>query len=186
MKRCAWPKGELMTRYHDEEWGTPVHDDQKLFEFLVLETAQAGLTWQTILNRREGYRKAFADFDVVKVSKFSEKDIARLLEDVGIIRNKLKVHSTITNAQYFIEVQKEFGSFDKYIWGFVGGKPLVGNRRSMKEIPANTSVSDAMSKDLKKRGFKFVGSTIMYAFMQAAGLVNDHEIGCFRYKECLE
>jgi len=171
-----------MMKYHDEEWGVPVHDDTKLFEFLVLETAQAGLTWQTILNRREGYRKAFAGFDVVKVSKFTEKDVARLLEDVGIIRNKLKIRSTISNAQHFISIQKEFGSFDKYIWGFVAGKQIVGNRKKLDDIPANTSISDAMSKDLKKRGFKFVGSTIMYAFMQAAGLVNDHEVSCFRYK----
>jgi len=175
-----------MIQYHDEEWGTPVHDDTLLFEFLVLETAQAGLTWQTILNRREGYRKAFAGFDVVKVSKFTEKDVARLLEDVGVIRNKLKIRSTITNAQHFIEIQKEFGSFDKYIWGFVNGEQIDGKRKKMSDIPANTSISGAMSKDLKSRGFKFVGSTICYAFMQAAGLVNDHQMDCFRYEECVE
>ena len=187
LKRCSWPlNNELMMKYHDEEWGVPVHDDTKLFEFLVLETAQAGLTWQTILNRREGYRKAFAGFDVVKVSKFTEKDVARLLEDVAVIRNKLKIRSTITNAQHFIEIQKEFGSFDKYIWGFVNGEQIDGKRKKMSDIPANTSISGAMSKDLKSRGFKFVGSTICYAFMQAAGLVNDHQMDCFRYEECVE
>ncbi len=187
LKKCSWPSNnKLMIQYHDEEWGTPVHDDTLLFEFLVLETAQAGLTWQTILNRREGYRKAFAGFDVVKVSKFTEKDVARLLEDVGVIRNKLKIRSTITNAQHFIEIQKEFGSFDKYIWGFVNGEQIDGKRKKMSDIPANTSISGAMSKDLKSRGFKFVGSTICYAFMQAAGLVNDHQMDCFRYEECVE
>ena len=187
MKRCSWPgTNELMVKYHDEEWGIPIHDDQKLFEFLVLETAQAGLTWQTILNRREGYRKAFGGFDFVKVSKYTEEDVSRLLQDPGIIRNKLKVRSTITNAQSFIEIQKEFESFDKYVWGFVDGKQIVNKAKSIKDIPANTAISDVMSKDLKKRGFKFVGSTIIYAFMQAAGLVNDHEISCFRYDECLQ
>jgi DNA-3-methyladenine glycosylase I len=187
LKRCSWPSNnELMIQYHDEEWGTPVHDDTKLFEFLVLETAQAGLTWQTILNRREGYRKAFANFDYKKVAKFTGEDAERLRQDVGIIRNRLKIASTITNAQYFIEIQKEFGSFDKYIWSFVGGKPIVNQIEKMSDIPANTEISDTMSKDLKKRGFKFVGSTIMYAFMQAAGLVNDHEVSCFRYKGCLK
>jgi DNA-3-methyladenine glycosylase I len=175
-----------MTKYHDEEWGMPVHDDRELFEFLVLETAQAGLSWQTILNRREGYRKAFAGFDYEKVAKFTDKDVARLLGDVGIIRNRLKVSSTITNAQNFIKIIGEFGSFDKYIWGFVDGKQIVNKAKKMGDIEANTSVSDEMSKDLKKRGFKFVGSTIMYAFMQAVGLVNDHVVNCFRYKKCLE
>ena len=184
MKRCKWPgTNELMIKYHDKEWGVPVHDDTTWFEFLVLETAQAGLTWQTILNRREGYREAFAEFDYKKVDKFTESDVQRLLTNKGIIRNKLKVRSTITNAQHFIEIQKEFGSFEKYIWKFVNGKPLDGKREKMSDIPANTNISDQISKDLKKRGFKFVGSTIIYAFMQAAGLVNDHEISCFRYKE---
>ncbi len=180
INRCAWPSGELMTKYHDEEWGVPLHDDTKLFEFLVLETAQAGLSWDIILKRREGYRAAFSGFDVVKVASYNEEDVSRLLLDVGIIRNKLKIRSTITNAQHFISIQKEFGSFDKYVWKFVGGKPIVNEVGSISDIPSNTSVSDAISKDLKKRGFKFVGSTIMYAFMQAAGLVNDHTIDCFR------
>lgn len=182
--RCAWPAdNQLMTKYHDQEWGVPVHDDQELFEFLVLETAQAGLTWQTILNRREGYRKAFDNFNYGKVATYTDEDTERLLQDKGIIRNRLKVKSTITNAQHFIAIQKEFGSFDNYIWSFVNHKPIVNTRKSLSEIPANTEISDAMSKDLKKRGFKFVGSTICYAFMQAAGLVNDHEVSCFRYKE---
>ena len=186
-KKCEWPTGnELMMKYHDEEWGMPVHDDRELFEFLVLETAQAGLTWQTILNRREGYRKAFAGFDFEKVAKFTEEDVSRLLDDPGIIRNKLKVRSTITNAQNFIKIREEFGSFDKYIWGFVDGKQLVNRARKLGDIEANTEISDKMSKDLKARGFKFVGSTIMYAFMQAAGLVNDHVVDCFRYEECME
>ncbi len=180
INRCAWPSGELMTKYHDEEWGVPLHDDTKLFEFLVLETAQAGLSWDIILKRREGYRAAFSGFDVVKVASYNEEDVSRLLLDVGIIRNKLKIRSTITNAQHFISIQKEFGSFDKYVWKFVGAKPIVNEVGSISDIPSNTSVSDAISKDLKKRGFKFVGSTIMYAFMQAAGLVNDHTIDCFR------
>jgi DNA-3-methyladenine glycosylase I len=182
MKRCSWPSdNKLMIKYHDEEWGVPVHDETKLFEFLVLETAQAGLTWQTILNRREGYRRAFSGFDYRKVAKYTEKDVERLLQDSDIIQNRLKVSSTITNAQHFIEIQKEFCSFDKYIWGFVNGKTIVNKVKKMSDIPANTSISDEMSKDLKKRGFKFVGSTICYAFMQAAGLVNDHEVTCFRY-----
>ena len=173
-------------KYHDEEWGMPVHDDRELFEFLVLETAQAGLTWQTILNRREGYRKAFAGFDFEKVAKFTEEDVSRLLDDPGIIRNKLKVRSTITNAQNFIKIREEFGSFDKYTWGFVNGKQIVNKASEMGDIEANTKISDKMSEDLKKRGFKFVGSTICYAFMQAAGLVNDHVVDCFRYGECQE
>jgi len=186
-KRCEWPlDNELMNKYHDTEWGMPVHDDTELFEFLVLETAQAGLSWQTILNRREGYRKAFAGFDFNIVAKFDEKDVERLLGDEGIIRNKLKVRSTITNAQNFIKIRGEFGSFDKYIWEFVKNKPIINGFKTLNEIPANTSVSEEMSKDLKKRGFKFVGSTICYAFMQAAGLVNDHVTGCYRYNECQE
>ncbi len=173
-----------MVKYHDEEWGLPQHDDKKLFEFLVLETAQAGLSWETILNRRKGYKKAFSNFDYKKVAKYTESDVQRLLADSGIIRNRLKIRSTISNAQFFIEIQKEFGSFDKYIWSFVGGKQLVNKRKKLKDLPANTSIADKMSLDLKKRGFKFVGSTICYAFMQAAGLVNDHFVDCFRYKEC--
>tara|TARA_Y100000310_G_scaffold319961_1_gene375852 strand:+ start:656 stop:1222 length:567 start_codon:yes stop_codon:yes gene_type:complete len=185
VKKCEWPTGnELMMKYHDEEWGMPVHDDKELFEFLVLETAQAGLSWQTILNRREGYRKAFANFDYEKVAKFGDKDVERLMNDVGIIRNRLKIASTITNAQNFIKIRGEFGSFDKYIWAFVGGKQIVNKASKMGDIEANTEISDNMSKDLKVRGFKFVGSTIMYAFMQAAGLVNDHVVRCYRYKEC--
>ncbi len=179
--RCDWSSGnERMTKYHDEEWGVPVHDDGELWEFLVLESAQAGLSWQTILNRREGYQRVFGD--VEKVARYTEEDVQRLMQDVGIIRNRLKIKSTITNAQHFIEIQKEFGSFDKYIWGFVG-KQIVNQRKSMSDIPATTEISDTMSKDLKQRGFKFVGSTIMYAFMQAAGLVNDHVVDCFRYTE---
>ena len=185
INRCEWPgDNELMNKYHDTEWGMPVHDDKELFEFLVLETAQAGLSWQTILNRREGYRKAFLGFDYERIAKFTEKDVERLLQDEGIIRNKLKVRSTITNAQNFIRIQEEFESFDKYIWEFVGGKQIVSNVKGMGDIQANTEISEKMSKDLKSRGFKFVGSTIMYAFMQAAGLVNDHMVDCFRYKEC--
>ena len=187
VKKCEWPTGnELMIKYHDEEWGFPEHDDKGLFEFLVLESAQAGLSWLTILKRREGYRRAFSSFDYEKVAGFTEKDVERLMKDEGIIRNRLKILSTISNAQKFIEVREEFGSFDKYIWGFVDGKQIVNNVKKMGEIPATTEISDEMSKDLKKRGFKFVGSTICYAFMQAAGLVNDHVIGCFRYGECGE
>ena len=185
--RCEWPTGnELMIKYHDEEWGMPVHDDRELFEFLVLESAQAGLSWQTILNRREGYWKAFLDFDFEKVSKFSDDDVERLMNDIGIIRNRLKIQSTISNAQNFIKIRDEFGSFDKYIWGFIDGKQIVNKAKKMGDIEANTSVSDEMSKDLKKRGFKFVGSTIMYAFMQSVGMVNDHVVDCFRYSECME
>ena len=169
--------------YHDEEWGVPVHDDQKHFEFLILEGAQAGLSWITILRRREGYRRAFANFDVKKVAAFEQDKIEELLLDPGIIRNRLKVESTVSNARKFIEVQEEFGSFDKYIWSFVGGKPIVNTWKKMADIPATTKESDALSKDLKKRGFKFVGSTIIYAHMQACGLVNDHVTGCYRYSE---
>ncbi len=187
VSRCEWPTGnELMLKYHDEEWGMPVHDDKELFEFLVLESAQAGLTWQTILNRREGYREAFLGFDFHKVAKMNDKDVERLMQDTGIIRNRLKIKSTITNAQNFIKIIEEFGSFDKYIWSFVGGKQIVNKYNGLSEMPANTEISDKMSADLKARGFKFVGSTIMYAFMQAAGLVNDHVVDCFRYKECIE
>jgi DNA-3-methyladenine glycosylase I len=180
--RCAWANGELMVRYHDEEWGVPVHDDRTLFEFLILEGAQAGLSWSTILNKRENYRKAFDGFDPQRVAHYDRRKIERLLRDPGIVRNKLKIASVVTNAKAFLSVQKEFGSFDRYIWQFVGGQPRVSSPRSMKQVPARTPQSDAMSKDLKKRGFKFVGSTICYAFMQAVGMVNDHVVDCFRYK----
>jgi DNA-3-methyladenine glycosylase I len=182
VERCAWAGSDpLYVRYHDEEWGVPVHDDRTLFEFLVLEGAQAGLSWLTILRRREGYRKAFAGFDPAKVALFGEADVERLLGDSGIIRNRAKVRSAISNAQAFLRVQEEFGSFDAYIWGFVGGKPIVNEIKSMSDIPARTELSDAISKDLKKRGFSFVGSTIIYAHMQATGMVNDHVTSCFRY-----
>jgi len=184
VKRCEWPLGnDLMLKYHDEEWGVPVHDDKKLFEFLVLDSAQAGLSWQTILNRREGYRKAFSNFDYKKIAKYTSKDVERLMNDERIIRNRLKITTTITNAQNFMKIQKEFGSFDKYIWGFVNNKPIVNKTKKMDDIPANTNISDAVSKDLKNRGFKFVGSTICYAFMQGAGLINDHMMNCFRYNK---
>lgn len=179
--RCKWVEGQFeeYVRYHDEEWGIPVHDDQVHFEFLILEGAQAGLSWSTILKRREGYRKSFADFDPEKVSTFNEAKIQELLQFEGIIRNKLKVRSAVTNAQHFLEVQNEFGSFDEYIWQFVDGSPIINHWKSIHEVPATTKESDALSKDLKKRGFKFVGSTIMYAHMQACGLVNDHTLDCF-------
>ena len=180
--RCAWASGELSVRYHDEEWGVPVHDDRTLFEFLILEGAQAGLSWNTILNKRESYRQAFDGFDPKRVALYDRRKVERLLRDPGIVRNKLKIASTIANAQAFLRVQKESGSFDRYIWQFVGGKPRVNSPKSMKQVPARTPESDAMSKDLKKRGFNFVGSTICYAFMQAVGMVNDHVVGCFRYK----
>jgi DNA-3-methyladenine glycosylase I len=180
--RCAWASGELSVRYHDEEWGVPVHDDGTLFEFLILEGAQAGLSWNTILNKRENYRKAFDGFDTERVASYHRRKIERLMRDPGIVRNKLKIASTVANAKAFLLVQKEFGSFDRYIWQFVGGQPRVNSPQSMKQVPAKTAESDAMSKDLKKRGFKFVGSTICYAFMQAVGMVNDHVVGCFRYK----
>lgn len=183
--RCDWSKNqfEAYIKYHDEEWGVPVHDDHKHFEFLILEGAQAGLSWATILKRRDGYRQAFADFDPVKVAAFDEEKIQELLQFDGIIRNKLKVRGAVTNAQKYLEVQQEFGSFDSYIWHFVGGKPIVSHWKTMSEVPATSPESDALSKDLKKRGFKFCGSTIMYAHMQACGLVNDHTIDCFRFKE---
>lgn len=182
-KRCGWAKGELDIAYHDTEWGVPVHDDRVLFEFLTLEGAQAGLSWSTILKKREGYRKAFADFEVAKVARFTEARQEKLREDAGIVRNRLKIASTVTNAQAFLAVQKEFGSFDAYVWRFVDGVPIANRWKSMAELPASTPVSDAMSKDLKKRGFRFVGTTICYAFMQAVGMVNDHTADCFRYKE---
>jgi DNA-3-methyladenine glycosylase I len=181
--RCPWCLGfdQYMT-YHDEEWGVPVHDDKIHFEFLILEGAQAGLSWSTILKKREGYRKNFADFDPNKVARFSDKKLEKILLDPGIVRNRLKVFAAVTNAKQFLKVQEEFGSFDKYIWGFVGGKPIVNKRKTMKEVPATTPESDALSKDLIKRGFKFVGSTVIYAHMQACGLVNDHLVDCHRYK----
>ena len=186
LKRCTWCGDDpLYIKYHDEEWGIPAHDDQKLFEMLILEGAQAGLSWITVLKKRENYRKAFNNFDAVKISKYSEKKVEKLLENAGIIRNRLKINSTIGNAKAFLNVQKEFGSFDKYIWQFVDHKPIINKFKSMKDLPSKTEISDIMSKDLKKRGFKFVGSTICYAFMQATGMVNDHTTDCFRYNESL-
>lgn len=179
--RCSWAKGERYLRYHDEEWGVPVHDDGTLFEFLILEGAQAGLSWSTILNKRDNYRRAFDGFDAKRVARYDAKKIKKLLSDPGIVRNKLKIASAIGNARAFLQVQKEFGTFDHYIWQFVGGKPIV-NPWKIRKIPARTTESDAMSKDLKRRGFNFVGSTICYAFMQAVGMVNDHAPDCFRYK----
>jgi DNA-3-methyladenine glycosylase I len=184
--RCKWAEGVNLDyiQYHDKEWGVPVFDDQVQFEFLILEGAQAGLSWSTILNKREGYRKAFADFDPVKVARFTQKRVEKLLLDPSIVRNRLKVTSAVTNARAFLAVQKEFGSFSDYIWGFVGGKPLQNKFKRDGDIPATSPESDALSKDLKKRGFKFVGSTIIYAHMQATGMVNDHIVGCFRHKKC--
>jgi len=181
--RCKWvaEQDSLMREYHDKEWGVPVHDDKKLFEFLILEGAQAGLNWRTVLNKRENYRKAFNGFDVKKISRYGAEDVRRLLGNPGIIRNRLKIASAIENAKKFLEIQKEFGSFDSYIWQFVSNKPIRNKFKSLKEIPASTRESDAMSKDLKKRGFAFVGSTICYAFMQAVGMVNDHQTDCFRH-----
>lgn len=185
LNRCGWAEGQFdeYIKYHDGEWGVPVHDDRTHFEFLILEGAQAGLSWSTILKRREGYRQSFANFDPEKAAKFGEEKIQELLHFEGIIRNKLKVRSAVTNAQNFLKIQEEFGSFDTYVWQFVGGKPIVSHWTDMSRVPATTKESDALSKDLKKRGFKFVGSTIMYAYMQACGLVNDHTVDCFRYKE---
>ncbi len=181
MTRCPWAQNELSIRYHDEEWGVPVHDDRVWFEFLTLEGAQAGLSWEIILRKRERYREVFAGFDAAKVARFGAREVRRLLADPGIVRNRLKIAATIQNAKAFLAVQKEFGSFDAYIWRFTGGKPLVNRRRSMKQLPARTKESDALSKDLQRRGFKFVGSTICYAMMQATGMVNDHLVTCFRY-----
>jgi len=180
-QRCAWARTDLSIAYHDAEWGVPVHDDRILFEFLTLEGAQAGLSWETILKKREAYRKAFAGFDPALVARFTPARVERLLRDPGIVRNRLKVTSTIDNARAFRAVQNEFGSFDAYVWGFVNRAPRVNRRRSLREIPARTAESDALSRDLKRRGFRFVGSTICYAFMQAVGMVNDHTIDCFRY-----
>jgi DNA-3-methyladenine glycosylase I len=182
--RCAWAGTDAdYVHYHDTEWGVPVYDDKKLFEFLILEGAQAGLSWLTILRRREGYRQAFAGFDPVKVARFTKSKIKQLLKNPGIIRNRLKVESAVTNAQAFLKVQKEFGSFSRYQWSFVKGRPITNKRRALHEIPATTEISDAFSRDLKKRGFRFVGSTIVYAHMQAVGMVNDHVTQCFRYRQ---
>jgi len=182
MKRCSWASNDLNILYHDTEWGVPLHDDRGLFEFLVLEGAQAGLSWDTILRKRDAYREAFDNFDPAKVARYTDAKCAKLLKNEGIIRNRLKIASAVSNATAFLAVQKEFGSFDSYIWAFVGGKPL-DNKLKGGDVPAKTEISDAISKDLKKRGFNFVGSTIMYAFMQATGMVNDHLVTCFRYKE---
>jgi DNA-3-methyladenine glycosylase I len=182
--RCGWAKNDLAIHYHDAEWGVPVHEDKKLFEFLILEGAQAGLSWDTILRKRENYRTSFDDFDEEKIARYDEKKMVSLLQNEGIVRNRLKIASTIQNAKSFLKVREEFGSFDDYIWRFVNGEPIKNDWKNLSEVPAKTSVSDAMSKDLKKRGFNFVGSTIMYAFMQACGLANDHLVSCFRYEEC--
>ncbi len=186
LKRCPWSEGVSLAyiEYHDTEWGVPVTDDRGQFEFLVLEGAQAGLSWSTVLNKRDGYRKAFADFDPQKVARFTDKRIAKLLEDPSIVRNRLKVQSAVTNARAFLAVQEEFDGFSNYIWQFVGGRPIQNRFRRDADIPATSEESDALSKDLKKRGFRFVGSTIVYAHMQATGMVNDHLTGCFRYREC--
>lgn len=181
--RCPWAKSESYVAYHDEEWGVPVHDDRVLFEFLLLEGAQAGLSWETILKKRPAYRKAFAGFDPEKVARFDDADLERLLQDAGIVRNRLKIASAVVNARAFLQVREERGSFDAYLWSFVEGRPIHNAWKDMKEVPARTPQSDALSKDLKRRGFKFVGTTICYALMQAVGLVNDHLTGCFRHRE---
>jgi DNA-3-methyladenine glycosylase I len=181
--RCLWPTNEISIHYHDTEWGVPAHDDRLLFEYLILEGAQAGLSWQTVLNKRENYRAAFDNFDAGKIARYNEARVAKLMNNPGIIRNQLKIRSTIQNAKSFLKVREEFGSFDKYLWQFAGGEPIINRRKSMKELPARTEISDAMSKDLLKRGFKFVGSTICYANMQAVGMVNDHLVTCFRHKQ---
>ncbi len=177
--RCQWAENEIFHSYHDSEWGKPVHDDKIHFEFLILEAAQAGLTWATILKRREGYKKAFANFNANKVATFTQKDVEKLMLNEEIVRNRSKIESAISNAKLFLEVQKEFGSFDKYVWKFVGDKPLVNMWNGMSQVPATSNESEALSKDLKKRGFRFVGPTIMYAYMQAVGLINDHQVNCF-------
>ena len=182
--RCPWCLGsDVYIAYHDREWGVPVHEERMLFELLILEGAQAGLSWSTILNKRDNYRKAFDHFDARKIARYSDKKVAQLLADAGIVRNRLKIAATVQNALAFLAVQQEFGTFDRYIWQFVGGKPKPQRRRSMKSVPSSTSESDAMSKDLKRRGFKFVGSTICYAYMQATGMVNDHLVKCFRHRQ---
>lgn len=184
LTRCAWgTRDPQMLAYHDREWGVPLHDDRKLFEFLVLDTFQAGVSWAIVLRKRENFRRAFHNFDARKIAQYDARDTQRLLNDAGIIRNRLKIAATINNAQRFLEIQKEFGSFDQYLWRFVGGKPIVNRWQTLEQIPATSKESDALSKDLKARGFKFVGSTIGYAFMQAAGLVNDHTTDCFRYRQ---
>ncbi len=183
MNRCSWANNELAIAYHDAEWGVPVHDDRKLFEFLILEGAQAGLSWSTILKKRENYLRAFDNFDAQKVARYDSRKVKKLLADAGIVRNRLKIAAAIRNAKAFLCVQKEFGSFDDYIWRFVGAKPIRNRRKSLKEVPPRSPESDAMSKDLLRRGFKFVGSTICYAFMQAVGMVNDHTVDCFRYSQ---
>ncbi len=184
--RCEWAGNDpLYIQYHDKEWGVPVFDDKTLFEFLVLETFQAGLSWITILRKRENFRKAFDDFNYTKIALYDDNKFEELIQNEGIIRNKLKIRATISNAKAFIKVQQEFGSFSKYIWGFVGHKPIINHYKKLSEVPANTSLSDAISKDLKKRGFKFVGTTVVYAHMQATGMVNDHVIDCFRYQEVI-
>ncbi len=183
LKRCDWCLATPLYReYHDREWGVPLHDDRGLFEFLILEGAQAGLSWSTILNKRENYRRAYDGFDVEKVARYGARSVGRLLKDAGIVRNRLKIEASITNARAFLEVQESFGSFDAYIWGFVDGKPIQNRWKSLSELPARTPLSDAISKDLKQRGFKFVGSTIVYAHMQATGMVNDHVVSCYRYR----
>jgi DNA-3-methyladenine glycosylase I len=183
VERCSWPQAPLDIEYHDTEWGVPVHDDVRLFEMLTLEGAQAGLSWSTVLKKRHNYRRAFAEFDPARVARFTPARVERLLEDPGIVRHRQKVQSTVSNAKAFLEVQREFGSFDRYVWQFVDGTPRTGKRRSLGTVPARTAESDALSKDLKRRGFSFVGSTICYAFMQAVGMVNDHMVTCFRYGE---
>jgi len=183
MIRCGWAKNDLAIAYHDAEWGVPLRDDRRLFEFLILEGAQAGLSWDTILRKRENYRAAFDDFDAEKIAGYDEKKFNELLMNEGIIRNRLKIASAVSNAKSYLKIKDEFGSFDSYVWQFVDGKPIINNWKSLREVPAKTSLSDAMSKDLKRHDFNFVGSTIMYAFMQACGLVNDHLVLCFRYKE---
>ena len=183
VNRCAWPKTELDITYHDTEWGVPVHDDRRLFEMLILEGAQAGLSWSTILKKRGNYRRAFDDFDARKIAQYDARKVQSLLADAGIVRNRLKIAATIQNAKAFLAVQKEFGGFDAYLWQFVGGQPIQNRRQSLKQIPPRTPESDAMSKDLLQRGFKFVGSTICYAFMQAVGMVNDHTVDCFRHRQ---
>lgn len=183
-RRCPWPSDDpLMIEYHDREWGVPLHDDGRIFEFLVLEGMQAGLSWRTVLHKRENFRRAFRGFDPRKVARFTARDIRRLLGDAGIIRNRAKIGATIGNARAFLEVQREFGSFDRYVWRFVGGKPIRNGFRGLRQLPARSKESDAMSEDLRRRGFRFVGSTICYAHMQATGMVNDHLVDCFRYRE---
>jgi DNA-3-methyladenine glycosylase I len=182
-RRCAWAVSDLAVAYHDREWGVPLHDDRRLFEFLILEGAQAGLSWETILRKRENYRRAFGGFDPRAVARYDRRKVAALLKDVGIVRNRLKITSAVSNAKAFLEVQKEFGSFDAYVWSFVGGKPKVNRRKGLGDVPARTPESDAMSRDLGKRSFRFVGSTICYAFMQAVGMVNDHAVTCYRHRE---